>query len=96
MYADWFILRLALLAAVLVYFVLYIITARLLRGRKGRRSTDIVFWLVVALALIRIGARFTSLGGLAYQFVVVLPGIAAAVGIVGLMKELTELKAEHG
>ncbi|MGC2194951.1 MAG: hypothetical protein WA628_09775 [Terriglobales bacterium] len=81
---------------VLVYLVLYMIAAKRLRGRERERSTDVVFWLVVVLVSVRIVARFTSLGGLAYQFVVALPGIAAGVGIPGLMKELARLKADNG
>ena len=96
MYAAWILLRLALLAGVVVYFVLYIITARRLHGRKVRRSTDIVFWAVVALAMIRVFARFTPLSGLTYRLILVLPGIAAGVGIPGLMSELTRLKADIG
>jgi asparagine N-glycosylation enzyme membrane subunit Stt3 len=89
----WLAVRLTLLAIAVSYFVLYIVAARRLRGRERDRSTDVMFWVVVVLALIRLFARFTSLSGWTYQLIVVLPGIAAAIGIPGLMKELTQLKA---
>jgi asparagine N-glycosylation enzyme membrane subunit Stt3 len=90
----WLALRLTLLAIVVFYFVLYIVAARRLRSRERDRSTDVMLWVVVALALIRVFARFTSLSGWTYQLVIVLPGIVAAIAIPGLMKELTKLKAD--
>ena len=90
----WLALRFALLTTGVVYFVLYIVAARRLRGRKLQRSTDGMFWVVVVLALIRGFARYTPLSGMTYQLVAVLPGIAAGIGIPGLMKELTRLKAD--
>jgi len=53
-----------------------------------------MFWVVVVLALIRVFARFTSLSGWTYQLIIVLPGIAAAIAVPGLMKELTKLKTD--
>ena len=88
----WLAARLALLAIVVAYFVLYIMVARRFRGRQ-KPGIDGMWWLVVVLALIRVFARFTPLSGWTYQLVIVLPGIAAAIGIPGLMKELTKLKA---
>jgi asparagine N-glycosylation enzyme membrane subunit Stt3 len=90
----WLALRLVLLAIVVSYFVLYIVAARRLRGRERDSSTDVMFWVVVVLALIRVFARFTSLSGWTYQLLIVLPGIAAAVALPGLMKELTKLKTD--
>jgi hypothetical protein len=89
----WLAVRLMLLAIAVSYFVLFIVAARRLRGRERDRSTDVMFWVVVVLALTRVVARFTSLSGWTYQLVLVLPGIAAAIAIPGLMKELTKLKA---
>jgi hypothetical protein len=91
----WLALRLASLAIVVGYFLLYINVARQLRARELQSTNDGMFWLVVMLALIRVFARFTPMRGLPYQFVIVLPGIAAAIGIPGLLKELTKLKAEN-
>jgi len=51
-----------------------------------------MFWVVVVLALIRVFARFTWLSGWTYELVIVLPGIAAAVAIPGVIKELIRLK----
>jgi hypothetical protein len=89
----WLAIRLALLAMVVAYFVMYIMVARHFRGRQQKHGIDGMWWLVVILALIRVFARFTSLSGWTYQLVIVLPGIAAAIAIPGLMKELTKLKA---
>jgi hypothetical protein len=90
----WLALRLVLLAIGVSYFVLYIVAARRLRGRERNSSTDVMFWVVVVLALIRVFARFTSLSGWTYQLIIVLPGIAAAIAVPGLMKELTKLKTD--
>jgi len=90
----WLALRLVLLAIGVSYFVLYIVAARRLRGRERDSSTDVMFWVVVVLALIRVFARFTSLSGWTYQLIIVLPGIAAAIAVPGLMKELTKLKTD--
>jgi len=92
----WLALRLALLTIVVAYFVLSFIAARRFYGRKRGRSTDVMFWVVVVLALIRVFARFTPLGGWAYQLVVVLPGVAAGVSIPGLLRESGSLKASNG
>ena len=92
----WLALRLALLTIVVAYFVLYIVVSRRLRGRTLQGSTDGMFWVVVVLGLIRVFARFTPLSGWTYQIVVVLPGIAAALGIPGVVKDLTRLKADGG
>jgi hypothetical protein len=89
----WLTVRWALLAIVVAYFVLYIMVARRFRGRQQKPGIDSMWWLVVVLALIRVLARFTPLSGWTYQLVIVLPGIAAAITIPGLMKELTKLKA---
>jgi hypothetical protein len=89
----WLALRLTLLAIVVFYFVMYIVRQRRLRGRKGDSRTDAMFWVVVALALIRVFARLLPLSGWNYHLVRVLPGIAAAIATPGLMKELTKLKA---
>jgi hypothetical protein len=89
----WLAVRLALLAIVVAYFVLYIIVARRFRGRQQKPGIDGMWWVVVVLALIRVFARFTPLSGWIYQLFIVLPGIAAAIAIPGLMKELTKLKA---
>ena len=90
----WLALRLVLLAIGVSYFVLYIVAARRLRGRERDSSTDVMFWVVVVLALIRVLARFTSLSGWTYQLIIVLPGLAAAIAFPGLMKELTKLKTD--
>jgi hypothetical protein len=89
----WLAVRFALLTIVVLYFVMYIVRQRRLRGRKGNSSTDVTFCVVGALALIRVFARFTPLSGWIYQLVIVLPGIVAAIATPGLMKELTKLKA---
>ena len=87
----WLVLRFALLTIVVFYFVMYIVRQRRLRGREGDSSTDVMFWVVVALALIRVFARFMPLSGWNYQLVRILPGIAAAIAIPGLMRELSKL-----
>jgi asparagine N-glycosylation enzyme membrane subunit Stt3 len=90
----WLALRLVFLAIGVSYFVLYIVAARRLRGRQRNSSTDVMFWVVIVLALIRVFARFTSLSGWTYQLIIVLPGIAAAIAVPGLIKELTKLKTD--
>jgi hypothetical protein len=59
----WLALRLTLLAIVVFYFVMYIVRQRRLQGRKGDSRTDAMFWVVVALALIRSFARLMPLSG---------------------------------
>ena len=90
----WLALRLTLLAIVVFYFVMYIVRQRRLQGRKGDSSTDVMFWVVLALALIRVFARLMPLSGWSYQLVRLLPGIAAAVAIPGLMRELSKLNTD--
>ena len=90
----WIALRLTLLAIVVFYFVMFIVRQRRLRGRKGDSSTDVMFWVVVALALIRVFDRFMPSSGWNYYLVRVLPGIAAAIAIPGLMGELSKLNTE--
>ena len=90
----WLALRFALLTIVVFYFVLYIVRQRRLRGRKGDSRTDVMFWVVVALALIRVFARLMPLSGWNYHLVRVLPGIAAAIAIPGLVMELSKLDTD--
>ncbi len=90
----WLALRFALLTIVVFYFVLYIVRQRRLRDRKGDSRTDVMFWVVVALALIRVFARLMPLSGWNYHLVRVLPGIAAAIAIPGLVMELSKLDTD--
>ena len=90
----WIAVRLTLLAIVVFYFVMFIVRQRRLRGRKGDSSTDVMFWVVVALTLIRVFDRFLPLSGRNYYMVRVLPGIAAAIAIPGLMRDLSKLNTE--
>jgi hypothetical protein len=96
MRSTWIALRLALLAIAVAYFVLAFIAARRFYGRKRARSTDVMFWVIVVLVMIRIFAGFTSVNDWIYRLIVLLPGIAAAIGIPGLLKELGSLKAGDG
>ena len=89
----WRALRLTLLAILVLYFVMYIVKQRRLRGREGESHTDAMFWVVGALALIRVFARLMPPSGWNYHLVRILPGVAVAIAIPGLMKELTMLKA---
>jgi hypothetical protein len=96
MYHIWSALWWAWSAAVVVYFVLLVVTVRRLRASKEKRSVDVMFWLVVVLVWIRILARLALHRGPIYQVAVVLAGIASGVATLVLIRALIKQKPNEG
>jgi hypothetical protein len=95
MHSTWFLLRSAWSAAVIAYFVLYIIAAGRLRGEAEKHGGN-VFWVVAVLAVIRISIRYALGGGLIYRFAVVFVGIAAGIAALDLARLLITQQPAKG
>jgi hypothetical protein len=82
-------------AVFIVYIVLSLVAFKRLRGPEKKRSEHI-FWVIAALAAIRISIRLVLGGGLIYRFAVVLVGLVAAIATLNLIRALMTQKADEG
>jgi len=94
MHSTWLILRWASTGIVIAYCVLYIIASGRLSSREAKRSTNRLFYLVVALAAIRELFWFILGGGLLYRLADVFVGAAAGIAGLALTKLAIKQKAD--
>ncbi len=89
MHGAWYILRWAWSAILVAYLLLYIVAGKRLGGSAKKRSGT-TFWVIAALAAVRMSIRFVLGFGLAYRVAVLFAGIAAGFAALDLARMLVE------
>jgi hypothetical protein len=82
-------------AVTIAYLLLYVITAKRLRG-EGKKHAGSVFWVIAVLAIVRISLWYVLGGGLIYRLSVVLAGAAAGIAALDLARILITQKPDDG
>jgi hypothetical protein len=93
--STWHLLRLAWSAVTIAYLLSYVIAAKRLRG-EGKKHAGSVFWVIAALAIVRISLWYVLGGGLIYRLSVVLAGAAAGIAALDLARILITQKPDDG
>jgi asparagine N-glycosylation enzyme membrane subunit Stt3 len=95
LHSTWYIFFSTWSLVLVAYLVLYLVTAKRLRGHTKKRS-DSIFLVIAVLAAIRISLRFALGRGLIYRFAVVFVGIAAGLAALDLARMLLTQKPDDG